>query len=57
VGGEIGLGYLITYGEGQANTAMVFDAIFLLTVIGIAMYWVVAAIETRALHYIPRATH
>lgn len=57
VGGETGLGYLITYGEGQANTAMVFDAIFLLTLIGIAMYWVVAAIETRALHYIPRATH
>jgi NitT/TauT family transport system permease protein len=57
VGGEIGLGYLITYGEGQANTAMVFDAIFLLTVIGIAMYWVVARIEARALHYIPRATH
>jgi NitT/TauT family transport system permease protein len=57
VGGETGLGYLITYGEGQANTAMVFDAIFLLTVIGVAMYWVVAAIEARALHYIPRATH
>jgi NitT/TauT family transport system permease protein len=57
VGGEIGLGYLITYGEGQANTAMVFDAIFLLTLIGIAMYWVVAAIETRALHYIPRSAH
>jgi NitT/TauT family transport system permease protein len=57
VGGETGLGYLITYGEGQANTAMVFDAIFLLTVIGVVMYWAVAAIETRALHYIPRATH
>lgn len=57
VGGETGLGYLITYGEGQADTAMVFDAIFLLTVIGIAMYSVVAAIEKRALHYIPRATH
>ncbi len=55
VGGETGLGYLITYGEGQANTAMVFDAIVLLTVIGVAMYWVVAAIEARALHYIPRA--
>jgi NitT/TauT family transport system permease protein len=54
VGGEVGLGYLITYGEGQANTAMVFDAIFLLTLIGVAMYWVVAAIEARALHYIPR---
>lgn len=57
VGGETGLGYLITYGEGQANTAMVFNAILLLTVIGIVMYWAVAAVERRALHYIPRATH
>jgi NitT/TauT family transport system permease protein len=55
VGGETGLGYLITYGEGQANTAMVFDAILLLTVIGIVMYWAVAAVETRVLHYLPRA--
>ncbi len=55
VGGEVGLGYLITFGEGQANTAMVFDAIFLLTLIGIVMYWLVAFIETRALHYIPKA--
>jgi NitT/TauT family transport system permease protein len=57
VGGEVGLGYLIAYGEGQANTAMVFDAIALLTVIGVVMYSVVASIEKRALHYIPRATH
>ncbi len=57
VGGETGLGYLITYGEGQADTAMVFDSIFLLTVIGLTMYWLVASIEARALHYIPRATH
>jgi NitT/TauT family transport system permease protein len=55
LGGDVGLGYLISYGEGQADTAMVFDAIALLTVIGIAMYWAVAAIEVRALHYIPRA--
>jgi NitT/TauT family transport system permease protein len=55
VGGEIGLGYLISFGQGQANTAMVFDAIGLLTVIGIVMYWAVTAIETRVLHYLPRA--
>lgn len=55
VGGNIGLGFLITYGEGQANTALVFNAIILLTVIGIALYWAVAVIETRVLHYIPRA--
>jgi len=57
VGGETGLGYLITFGEGQANTAMVFDAIALLTLIGIAMYWAVAALEKRVLHYVPRVVH
>ena len=55
VGGNTGLGYLITFGEGQANTAMVFNAIVLLTVIGILLYGVVAIIEARVLHYIPRA--
>jgi NitT/TauT family transport system permease protein len=55
VGGNTGLGYLITFGEGQANTAMVFNAIVLLTVIGILLYGAVAVIETRVLHYIPRA--
>ena len=55
VGGDVGLGYLISFGQGQANTAMVFDAIGLLTVIGIVMYSAVAAIETRVLHYLPRA--
>ena len=57
VGGQTGLGYLITYGEGQADTAMVFDAIFLLTVIGALIYWAVAFTETRVLHYIPKASH
>lgn len=55
VGGNTGLGYLITFGEGQANTAMVFNAIVLLTVIGILLYGAVAIIEARVLHYIPRA--
>jgi NitT/TauT family transport system permease protein len=55
VGGNRGLGYLITYGEGQANTPVVFDAIFLLTVIGIVLYVVTVAVEARVLHYIPRA--
>ena len=54
VGGGVGLGYLITYGEGQANTSMVFDAIVLLTVIGIVLYWIVAVAEARILHYVPR---
>ena len=55
VGGNTGLGYLITYAEGQANAAMVFNAIMLLTLIGIVLYGVVAAAEERILHYIPRA--
>ena len=55
VGGEIGLGYLISFGQGQADTPMVFDAIILLTVIGIVMYWGVTVIEARVLHYLPRA--
>jgi NitT/TauT family transport system permease protein len=54
VGGNTGLGYLITYAEGQANAAMVFNAIILLTVIGIVLYWLVAMIEERVLHYIPK---
>jgi NitT/TauT family transport system permease protein len=55
VGGNTGLGYLITFGEGQANTAMVFNAIVLLTLIGIVLYGAVAVVEARVLHYIPRA--
>jgi NitT/TauT family transport system permease protein len=52
VGGNTGLGFLITYGEGQSDTAMVFDAIVLLTVIGIVLYWIVGLIERRVLHYV-----
>ena len=55
VGGNTGLGYLITFGEGQANTAMVFNAIVLLTLVGIVLYGAVTMIEARVLHYIPRA--
>ena len=55
VGGNTGLGFLITYGEGQANAAMVFNAIILLTLIGIVLYGLVSVLETRVLHYIPRA--
>ncbi|MEX0346567.1 MAG: ABC transporter permease [Rhizobiaceae bacterium] len=55
VGGNTGLGFLISYGEGQANAAMVFNAILLLTLIGIALYSAVAYVEARLLHYIPKA--
>ncbi len=57
VGGNMGLGYLLTYGEGQGNTAAVFVTIILLTLIGIAAYGVVAFAEARVLHYLPRAQH
>ena len=55
VGGNTGLGFLISYGGGQANAAMVFNAIVLLTLIGIALYSVLAWAEERLLHYIPKA--
>lgn len=54
VGGNSGLGFLLTYGEGQANTAMVFDSIILLTLIGVVLYFVIAYIEKRVLHYLDR---
>lgn len=57
VGGNTGLGFLITYGEGQANAAMVFNAIMLLTVIGIVLYAFVVVLEDRTLHYLPKAKH
>lgn len=53
VGGNTGLGYLLVFGEGAANTAMVFVTIILLTLIGILAYVAVIAVEGRVLHYIP----
>ena len=53
VGGNFGLGYLLTFGEGQANTPMVFVCIFLLTLIGGIAYLAVILIEQRVLHYMP----
>ncbi|MEZ5812839.1 MAG: ABC transporter permease [Rhizobiaceae bacterium] len=57
VGGNVGLGYLISYGGGQANAAMVFNAIVLLTVIGFVLYSALVRIEERVLHYLPKAQH
>ncbi|MCL4798144.1 MAG: ABC transporter permease [Burkholderiales bacterium] len=57
VGGNLGLGYLLTYGEGQGNTAMVFVTIILLTFIGIVAYAGVVLVERRVLHYMPKAQH
>src|SRR5258708_334079 len=53
VGGNFGLGYLLTFGEGQANTPMVFVCILMLTLIGGIAYLAVILIEQRALHYMP----
>lgn len=57
VGGNTGLGFLISYGGGQANAAMVFNAILFLTLIGIVLYTVLARVEEKILHYLPKAEH
>jgi NitT/TauT family transport system permease protein len=54
VGGNMGLGYLLTFGEGQANTPMVFVAILMLTLIGGIAYLAVVLAEQRVLHYLPK---
>jgi len=57
VGGNQGLGYLLMYGEGQGNTAIVFVTILMLTLIGVLAYGAVVWAEARVLHYLPRAQH
>lgn len=52
VGGNSGLGYLLTYGQGQANTRIVFVSIIMLTAIGIVLYGAVVLVERRALRYL-----
>jgi NitT/TauT family transport system permease protein len=53
VGGNAGLGYLLSFGEGQANTPMVFVSILMLTVVGSVAYVAVILVERRVLHYMP----
>ncbi len=55
VGGNIGLGYLLVFFEGQGNTAGVFVIIGALTVIGIVAYYGVVLAERKVLHYLPSA--
>jgi NitT/TauT family transport system permease protein len=55
VGGNMGLGYLLTFFEGQGNTAGVFVIIGALTVIGIVAYYAVVLAERKVLHYLPGA--
>lgn len=54
VGGNAGLGFLLSFGEGQANTPMVFVAIIMLTVIGSIAYLAVIVAERCVLHYMPK---
>ena len=57
IGGNAGLGFLLSFGEGQANTPMVFVAIIMLTLVGAIAYFAVILLERRVLHYLPsRAT-
>lgn len=55
VGGNMGLGFLLVFFEGQGNTAGVFVVIGVLTVIGIVAYYAVVLAERRVLHYLPSA--
>ena len=52
VGGKTGLGYLLVFGEGQANMPMVFVTIILLTIIGIISYVAIILLERKVLHYL-----
>jgi NitT/TauT family transport system permease protein len=54
VGGNLGLGYLLTFGEGQANTPLVFVSIVMLTAVGGIAYLAVILIERHVLHYLPK---
>jgi len=49
VGADRGLGFLINVGRGQYDTALVFVAIFTLIALALALYGIVAWIESRAL--------
>ena len=55
VGGNMGLGFMLVFCEGQGNTAAVFVVIAALTVIGIVAYYAVVLAERKVLHYLPSA--
>ncbi len=55
VGGNMGLGFMLVFFEGQGNTAAVFVVIAVLTVIGIIAYYAVVLAERKVLHYLPSA--
>ena len=49
VASERGLGYVILAAQGTFDTPRVFAAIFVLAIAGILLFWLMTAIETRAL--------
>src|SRR6201999_4230695 len=53
VGGNVGPGYLLPLGEGQADTPMVFVAVLMLTLVGGIAYVASILVEWRVLHYMP----
>ena len=55
VGGNMGLGYMLVFFEGQGNTAASFVVIAALTMIGIVAYYAVVLAERKVLHYLPGA--
>ncbi len=54
VGGNVGLGYLLSFGEGQADTSLVFVSIVMLTLVGGIAYLGVILAERHVLHYLPQ---
>lgn len=51
VGSDRGLGFLINVGRGQYDTALVFVAVFVLILMALCLYGIVAWIEARALFW------
>lgn len=49
VGSESGLGFLILTSSSQSRTALAFAALFVLTIMSIALYYLIEAIERAAL--------
>ncbi len=51
VGSDSGLGFLINVGRGQYDTALVFVAVFMLILLALLLYGIVAWVESRALFW------
>ena len=49
VGADAGLGFLINFGRGQYDTALVFVAVITLVIMALLLYGLVVWIESRLL--------